>query len=421
MNGVALVLTVGGSHEPIIAAIEDLHPDYVVFVCSEDYPNTGNPGSYTQIILEGKIIKAHFSDDKPTLENIPTQVGLAKESFNVIQIPSDEIDNAYITIAAELKILVDEYSRVVCDYTGGTKSMSSSLVLAAVDNSNVEVQVVAGSRSNLRRIETAFQMVQSANVGQTRFTDSLSKALKNWEQYNYATAVIDLNAITTVNRDDRVTLHSAQTASKAFAAWDVFNHAEAKTILNHISKKLSADHRIYQQQIGMLCSDTDIAVPNRIFDLWLNAERCAVRGRYDDATSRVYRLMEWCSQWLLQYHKNIDTADIAESDIPPKVTIPFNSRKKKYMASLVQSWELASATCGVSVDAFWKENKESILDHLEIRNHSILAHGYDPISKQQWSVIERFARDQLLPFMLEQFKPLKIQKLPTQLPTEWIV
>jgi hypothetical protein len=50
-----------------------------------------------------------------------------------------------------------------------------------------------------------------------------------------------------------------------------------------------------------------------------------------------------------------------------------------------------------------------------------LAHGYDPISKQQWSVINHFSRDQLLPFMLEQFKPLKIQKLPAQLPKKWVV
>lgn len=420
MSRVALVVTVGGSHEPIVAAIDDVQPDYVLFVCSEDDPNTGNKGSYTQILAEGKIIKANFSDDKHTLENIPSQVALAKESFKVIQIPSDEIDNAYITIATELKPLVEEYSRVVCDYTGGTKSMSSSLVLAAVDNNNVEVQVVAGSRSNLRRVESAFQRVQPANVGQARFTDSLSQALKNWEQYNYATAVIELGGLTTVNPDDRVTLHSAQTISKAFAAWDVFNHVDAKNILNHISKKIGEEHRVYLQQIGMLCSNAEIAVPNRIFDLWLNAERCAKRERLDDATSRVYRLLEWCSQWLLKYHKNIDTSDIAVSDIPLGVEIPINTRKQKYMASLVQSWELAASTCGGSVESFWKENKESILDFLETRNHSILAHGYDPISKQQWSVIDRFTRNQLLPFMLEQFKPLKIQNLPTQLPTEWV-
>jgi hypothetical protein len=42
MNQVALVLTVGGSHEPLLAAIDNVQPDYVLFVCSEDDPNTGN-------------------------------------------------------------------------------------------------------------------------------------------------------------------------------------------------------------------------------------------------------------------------------------------------------------------------------------------------------------------------------------------
>ena len=237
MNQVALVLTVGGSHDPLLAAIDNVQPDYVLFVCSEDDPNTGNKGSYTQIQSEGKIIKENFTDEKPTLENIPRQAGLAVENYEVVCIPSDEIDNGYITITSALNTLVEKYSKVICDYTGGTKTMSSSLVLAAVDNKTVELQVVAGSRSNQRKIDTAFQSVQSANVGQTRFADSLSKALKNWRQHNYATAVIELNSISTANQDDRVLLHAALTASRAFAAWDVFNHDDAKTILRSLGVK----------------------------------------------------------------------------------------------------------------------------------------------------------------------------------------
>jgi len=162
-------------------------------------------------------------------------------------------------------------------------------------------------------------------------------------------------------------------------------------------------------------------MPNRILDLWLNAERCARRGRFDDATSRAYRLLEWCSQWLLKHYKNIDTADIAESDIPPSVVIPKNERKGKYMASLVQSWDLAAAVCGEDIVLFWKENKDAVIGFLEFRNHSILAHGFDPITEQQWAVVDGFARERLLPFMLEQFRPIKLQRMPEQLPTEWVV
>ena len=169
----------------------------------------------------------------------------------------------------------------------------------------------------------------------------------------------------------------------------------------------------------MICSDSKISVPNRIFDLWLNAERCAARGRFDDATSRVYRLLEWCSQWMLQHYKNIDTADISESEIPPTVRIPYNERKGVYMASLVQSWDLAAAVCGDSAANFWKRNRDTVLNLLEIRNNSILAHGYEPISQTNWHEIYAFYTSELLPFMLEEFKVLKISRMPEQLPREW--
>lgn len=420
MAGVALVLTVGGSHEPLMAAIEHVRPNYVLFVCSNDDPVTGNPGSYSQIVGEGKIIKARFEDKKPTLENIPTQAALSEDQFELIKVNSDEIDQAYQEISTALTRLTTEYSTVTCDYTGGTKSMSSSLVLAAVDNENVQVQVVAGARGNLRKIDSAFQSVQAANVGRTRFKDSLNKALKNWQQHNYSTALNELNALRASDAEDMAALTTSKVASQAFAAWDVFDHEIAREMLGHISKKLQPEHRHYLQQLGIICSDSSASVPNRIFDLWLNAERCAIRGRYDDATSRVYGLLEWCSQWLLKSQHNIDTSDIPESAIPKHVHIPFNERKKVYMASLIQSWELAGAICDESTAGFWNDNRQRVIDLLEMRNQSILAHGYSPIEKSQFQEIQEFVEKRLLPFMLTHFQTVKIKSIPAQLPTNWL-
>ena len=148
MGKSALVVSVGGSHEPIVEAIEATQPDFVLFVCSNDDPVTFNKGSYTQIQGEGKIIKANFTDEKPTLGNIPSQLDLDEDSFRVVLVDADDIDQAYSIISDELPGLVSEYDTVICDYTGGTKSMTSSLVLASVDNEQVKVQVVAGARGN---------------------------------------------------------------------------------------------------------------------------------------------------------------------------------------------------------------------------------------------------------------------------------
>lgn len=68
-----LICTVGGSHQPIVSAIQEQQPQHVIFICTDKDPATGRPGSINQIEGKGNCIKANFNDDKPTLPNIPTQ------------------------------------------------------------------------------------------------------------------------------------------------------------------------------------------------------------------------------------------------------------------------------------------------------------------------------------------------------------
>ena len=61
-----LILTIGGSHEPIVKSIKDTKADYVVFLCSDDLPTT--KGSYTQI-----TDKAEVRDSKDPSKNFPSK------------------------------------------------------------------------------------------------------------------------------------------------------------------------------------------------------------------------------------------------------------------------------------------------------------------------------------------------------------
>jgi hypothetical protein len=133
----------------------------------------------------------------------------------------------------------------------------------------------------------------------------------------------------------------------------------------------------------------------------------------------VYRLLEWCSQWLLKSQHDIDTSDIPESAIPENIHIPLNERKNVYMASLIQSWDLAGAICDESTESFWSDNRHRVMDLLEMRNQSILAHGYAPIEESQFQEIQEFIAERLLPFMLTHFQTVKIKSIPTQLPSDW--
>jgi len=69
-----LLVTVGGSPQPIITAVESLKPNRVIFICSG-----GNKGSRSQVIGEGKPCKIIKNGNvEKELPNFPTYLNLGE-------------------------------------------------------------------------------------------------------------------------------------------------------------------------------------------------------------------------------------------------------------------------------------------------------------------------------------------------------
>lgn len=100
-----LLLTVGGSHEPILKALAERRPERVIFFCTDKDPGTGRAGSCEQITGKDLVIKAHPEDPRPTLPNIPTQAGLADDAFELIEVPADDLDGAFVAMRRTLERL----------------------------------------------------------------------------------------------------------------------------------------------------------------------------------------------------------------------------------------------------------------------------------------------------------------------------
>jgi hypothetical protein len=77
MTSSILLITVGGSHQPIATAIRSLEPDRTIFICSD-----GSKGSQSQVLRTGKPCEVRRGMEVvERLPNIPTQVGLG-DRFN---------------------------------------------------------------------------------------------------------------------------------------------------------------------------------------------------------------------------------------------------------------------------------------------------------------------------------------------------
>ncbi|PMB40839.1 hypothetical protein CEN41_18525 [Fischerella thermalis CCMEE 5330] len=148
-----LLVTVGGSFQPIVTVIRSLQPDRVIFIASD-----GEKGSKSQVIGEGTPCEVRRGAEViERLPNIPTQVNLG-ENFQperdliLVQNP-DNLAECYSKICNCIRNLQQESGhQIMADYTGGTKTLSAALVMAAVD-CGISLYITIAARDNLVKVE----------------------------------------------------------------------------------------------------------------------------------------------------------------------------------------------------------------------------------------------------------------------------
>lgn len=416
-----LICTVGGSHEPVVKAIETIKPDYVCFLCSEKDPTTKKPGSYELITGVGNIIKKERDDEKPTLPNIPTQTRLDKAHYEVTIVPADDLGKAFEIIGTRLQELIEEQpvASFYADYTGGTKSMTAALVVAALDHEKIALQVITGPRDNLVIVRSNLGKAAVIDAESIRIPRAVKQFTDSWQQFAYgevAKGLADLRIHSTPLANQVRTLEHL---SEAFASWDRFDHEGAKKIIDTYRAKFAPDHINWLDSIKYLTmNDSERQEPARLLDLWFNALRRAEQKRFDDAVARLYRLVEWTAQWILKKHCGIDTSDIPEDKIPHESSISQN-KEGKYQAGLIQAWQLIGYLRPESRPGkFSKENLKTLKDKMKIRNFSILAHGYQPIDEQNWIEFEQWFKGDFLELLKQEAKDAGLRALPQQLPQQ---
>ncbi|WP_020562250.1 TIGR02710 family CRISPR-associated CARF protein [Methylosarcina fibrata] len=414
-----LLSTVGGSHQPIVSAINELRPDFVVFICTGKDPATGRTGSDSQIEGRGNCIKAHPHDDKPTLPSIPNQTGLLPEQYQVVLTLSDDLDRIYLDCHRTIEEISQRFpdARIVADFTGGTKSMSAGLIMAALEHPDVDLQLVTGSRADLVKVQDGSQFAALANSEQIRFQRLIAPYKQAWSRFAYSEAEAGLKQLKPPSNSElRGQYTRFRELSRAFAEWDNFNHHLAFNILQtYANKELSPYLTIARTLNDSNSARCDAA---RLFDLYCNAERRAEQGRYDDAVARVYRLIEWTAQWLLKIHCGLDTSDVKETEIPEGIKLTQN-QQNQWQAGLFNAWQLVRLKTQGAAAQFIQREENRLLDHLKIRNHSILAHGFEPVKQSDWQTLQIWMKQRFMPMLLAEGKRVGLKEIPMQLPSKY--
>lgn len=417
-----LFCTVGSSHQPVITAIRQLQPQHVVFFCTDNDPATGKAGSRVQVEGKGLCIRATSADDAPTLPNIPTQCELPDANYTTVLVPADHLDEACDTMRRAIATARAQYPEVpfIADYTGGTKSMTAALVLAALDEDDVALQIVTGARADLVKVFDGTQTAAPAAADAIRLQRAMSICLSGWSRFAYDEAAEGLNRLRPpANSRLRAQWQRACDLSCAFGDWDRFDHRNALQRLQLYASVVARDLGMLYESLTRLATGEELSDEGlRLWDLWQNARRRAATGRYDDAVARVYRLLEWTAQWILRAEKNWRT-----DNLPAEIACAAGiapGRDGRYQAGLFAAWGLVAQHCSAGPASFFRDNRDAMLDHVRRRNESILAHGFMPVSAENWRSLSGWLEDRLGPLLRDLLAGHRIRQTFPQLPDRYL-
>ena len=350
------------------------------------------------------------------------QLQLTSDAYEIILVPGDRLDSAYTKITEVIRAIGIAYpdAQIAADYTGGTKSMSSALVLAALDSPGIEVFVVTGTRKDLVKVEQGTQRTRRVRIDAVYIRREFQLALKHWEHYDYAPAASRLNQLIQgqeVSEADEQ-IYRAEQISLAYAAWDCCRYQQAYHQLTPFVGVVPA-LQIYVEQVHFLLDDQDALRRDylRIWDLWFNALRRARQGRFDDGVARCYRLVEAAAQWLLKHVYDIDTSKVRYDQLPegfrPAAT------QDTVQLGLFEAWRLISRLDRGPLAQWIGQEREHLEHYISIRNYSCLAHGLRPITEEEWAQWQTWLETSFFPALQAQGRDHGLRKTPQQLPRTW--
>lgn len=387
-----LIVTVGGSPDPIKETIEEKKPEYILFVASEE--------SWRQV--DSEILPVSYSVQHETLtltnyENIGT-------CYREIR------DGAREWL--ERRGLSDD--EVYVDNTGGTKIMSSALVLAGVERFSA-FAYVGGKREGLGIVLDGTEtVITSQNPWNQYAARDLERA--NWllaESHAHAAADLLNEAAGRCDAEFKNKIKGFANLARALGEADMFRFGKsgASGIFNRARGGLeyTLDYTTFQRlatlsDCGWRRVDDQIRAdgktPGRetLLELLANAERRAKQSRYDDAAGRLYRAVELRGQQLMRQAFGAELGKPRLDDFPAnrradaQALLGEPDEDGRYKIG-VQKLYAALAFCEEKSLREQGEAYERLKDHLSVRNNSLLAHGLNPVKEDHFAKFWQDALD----------------------------
>lgn len=395
-----LVLSVGKTIAPLIKSIQHYQPLYAIFIASrETYANIA------MILEQVSGIKKHatitVSDFENLLECVRDMRDELPKKLHAMSLPSDIL--------------------IIADFTGGSKVMVAALALVMMEYNSRFTYVGGDIRDPGGRVKSGQEKImQMDNPWEVLGVPEARRLAQAFNSGHFESAKREADFIKSKNSEYGSFYGALGDAIVAFMNWDSFNHETAWQLLkqavgrlkyydNHRHKNFRSFYERLQQAFSLLTQVKDEASvlleefkplepgfgEAYLRDLVGNARRCAKRGRYDDAVARLYSAIEKTAKIALA-QKGINNSDVsrealslAGEDLAAKYT---DKTEEKIGIPLGDSFQLI---CRLEPDhqvsCAYTRHQDNLEKALEFRNQSLLAHGYRPVSADDYDKLFKIA------------------------------
>lgn len=395
-NKKAMIVSVGTGKEGkdiahgICFSLQHHHPNFIVFLTTAKSKETTMPFVIEHCNHNQRLWKEKDLTDAEDVEKIVIECqevirGLKNEGYHI--------------------------NSIVADYTSGTKAMSAGLTIAAIREKIGILTYTTGKRGEGGRVISGTERVLSLIPNQIYAEDLFREAVDSFNTYHFDVAlkIIAEVKVRLSDPDFLNKLDLLKDLCMAYAAWDRFEIARAFEILKalgekpllhkwQIDKQIGLNKQaLYQEKEKLFCQE-------RTFDLMENAKR---RGdeehKYDDAVARLYRVCEYIGQFEIfkkELYKTTegrsDTSDLDISRLPETLREKYLRYKDSYDGKvklhLSGNYELLNEL-NHPLGAFFKQEQKRFKKLMGLRDLSILAHGFNPISEETYKDMLRLVEE----------------------------
>ena len=387
-----LILSVGGSCEPLVNAIREYQAERVYFLCSKASAQVvDGPG---EPCVDSR--KPESATGTPRAKSIVTQAGLASDRYQKIVLEGDtgqdDLKECYLKVGALAKEIDSNYPQadVIANYTGGTKTMSVALAMAATMRERWDLSLNVGSRVDLIKVSSGTDVPVVVDKWSIYCRMQMESVARVLIRFDYAGAEAVLSPLSSKPMDAglQAKVVRARQLSRAFDLWDRFDHEGALAVFEPLAGTFPEHIVPLKRLAGKIGKAPEY---ERVSDLERNAERRAVQHRYDDAIARLYRAVELFAQVRLKAIRGIETGNVELSQIPPELQDAWRSRTRdtgKLILGLRDDYELLRAL-GDRVGEVWKSQEPRVMDSLKRRNEGIGAHGLRPMREDDYTKVHQ--------------------------------